>query len=212
MGPPGAGCLDRWPQRSGAPLEGRAQPDDPEVLRSGSAQSRRYRRRGRGLPPPQARRSQPDRLLPVPQREDAVLHRQPQQAVLSLLRLRRARLGDRLPDGVQRPELRRGGQGPGRARRGAGARSRARGARVQRQPPATPSVGAARPRSCSRPPQFYKSELRKSERAIDYLKGRGLTGEIAARFGLGFAPGGLAEPARRFSGLLRPARWSRPAW
>ncbi len=37
---------------------------------------------------------------------------------------------------------------------------------------------------------FYKSELRKSERAIDYLKGRGLTGAIAARFGLGFAPAG----------------------
>ena len=38
--------------------------------------------------------------------------------------------------------------------------------------------------------QFYKAELRKSERAIDYLKGRGLTGAIAARFGLGFAPAG----------------------
>ena len=38
--------------------------------------------------------------------------------------------------------------------------------------------------------QFYKTELRKSERAIDYLKGRGLTGAIAARFGLGFAPAG----------------------
>ena len=38
--------------------------------------------------------------------------------------------------------------------------------------------------------QFYKAELRKSERAIEYLKGRGLTGAIAARFGLGFAPAG----------------------
>ena len=37
---------------------------------------------------------------------------------------------------------------------------------------------------------FYKAELRKSPRAIDYLKGRGLTGAIAARFGLGFAPPG----------------------
>jgi len=35
---------------------------------------------------------------------------------------------------------------------------------------------------------FYKSELKQSNAAIDYLKGRGLTGEIAARFGLGFAP------------------------
>ena len=38
--------------------------------------------------------------------------------------------------------------------------------------------------------QFYKGELRKSERAIEYLKGRGLTGAIAVRFGLGFAPAG----------------------
>jgi len=38
--------------------------------------------------------------------------------------------------------------------------------------------------------QYYKSELKKSERAITYLKRRGLTGEIAARFGLGYAPAG----------------------
>jgi DNA primase len=37
---------------------------------------------------------------------------------------------------------------------------------------------------------FYKNELKGSQPAIDYLKGRGLTGEIAARFGLGYAPGG----------------------
>ena len=34
------------------------------------------------------------------------------------------------------------------------------------------------------------SSSRRSPRAIDYLKGRGLTGEIAARFGLGYAPEG----------------------
>jgi DNA primase len=37
---------------------------------------------------------------------------------------------------------------------------------------------------------FYKAELKRSEPAIGYLKGRGLTGEIAARFGLGYAPVG----------------------
>jgi DNA primase len=37
---------------------------------------------------------------------------------------------------------------------------------------------------------FYKAELRKSERAIAYLKARGLTGEIAGRFGMGYAPAG----------------------
>ncbi len=35
---------------------------------------------------------------------------------------------------------------------------------------------------------FYKQSLKESARAIDYLKGRGLSGEIAARFGLGYAP------------------------
>ncbi len=37
---------------------------------------------------------------------------------------------------------------------------------------------------------FYRTQLRAAQRAIDYLKGRGLTGEIAARFGLGYAPAG----------------------
>jgi DNA primase len=37
---------------------------------------------------------------------------------------------------------------------------------------------------------FYKAELKKSERAIAYLKGRGLTGEVAGRFALGYAPAG----------------------
>ena len=35
---------------------------------------------------------------------------------------------------------------------------------------------------------FYKEQLKGSERAIGYLKKRGLTGQIAARFGLGYAP------------------------
>ncbi len=35
---------------------------------------------------------------------------------------------------------------------------------------------------------FYRAELKKSQRAIDYLKGREVTGEIAARFGIGYAP------------------------
>ena len=38
--------------------------------------------------------------------------------------------------------------------------------------------------------KFYRDELKKSPRAIAYLKGRGLTGEIAARFGIGYAPDG----------------------
>ena len=35
---------------------------------------------------------------------------------------------------------------------------------------------------------FYRSELKKSPKAIEYFKGRGVSGEIAARFGLGYAP------------------------
>jgi DNA primase len=35
---------------------------------------------------------------------------------------------------------------------------------------------------------FYRRELKQTPKAIEYLKGRGLTGEIAARFGLGYAP------------------------
>lgn len=37
---------------------------------------------------------------------------------------------------------------------------------------------------------YYRAELKKSERAINYLKSRGLSGEIAARFQIGYAPSG----------------------
>ena len=37
--------------------------------------------------------------------------------------------------------------------------------------------------------KFYREQLKQSPRAIDYLKRRGLSGEIAARFGIGYAPG-----------------------
>jgi DNA primase len=37
---------------------------------------------------------------------------------------------------------------------------------------------------------FYRTALRSAPRAIDYLKGRGLSGEVAARFALGYAPDG----------------------
>ncbi|HKO88131.1 MAG TPA: DNA primase [Burkholderiales bacterium] len=38
--------------------------------------------------------------------------------------------------------------------------------------------------------QYYRDQLKNSARAIDYLKGRGLSGGIAARFGIGYAPAG----------------------
>lgn len=37
---------------------------------------------------------------------------------------------------------------------------------------------------------YYKGELKKSPRAIEYLKSRGLSGQIAARFQMGYAPQG----------------------
>ncbi|TNY08182.1 DNA primase, partial [Escherichia coli] len=46
--------------------------------------------------------------------------------------------------------------------------------------------------------EFYKAQLRKSPRAVAYLKGRGLTGQIAARFGLGYAPEGWRSLASGF--------------
>ncbi len=38
--------------------------------------------------------------------------------------------------------------------------------------------------------KYYQQQLKQSPRAIDYLKKRGLSGEIAKEFGLGFAPPG----------------------
>ena len=38
--------------------------------------------------------------------------------------------------------------------------------------------------------RYYREQLKQSPRAIEYLKQRGLSGEIAARFGIGYAPEG----------------------
>jgi DNA primase len=64
----------------------------------------------------------------------------------------------------------------------------------------------------ARAAEGYRRELKTSERAIAYLKGRGLSGEVAARFGLGYATGswrGLAsifasydDPLLEESGLV----------
>ncbi len=46
---------------------------------------------------------------------------------------------------------------------------------------------------------YYRAELKKSRSAIDYLKGRGVSGEIAARYGLGYAPDGWQNLEAVFS-------------
>ena len=42
----------------------------------------------------------------------------------------------------------------------------------------------------ARAAQYYKERLKASPRAIEYCQNRGLTGEVAARFGMGYAPDG----------------------
>ncbi len=46
---------------------------------------------------------------------------------------------------------------------------------------------------------YYKAELKKSPRAIEYLKGRGLSGQVAARFQIGYAPSGWQNLEAIFS-------------
>ncbi|MDD5300645.1 MAG: DNA primase [Gallionella sp.] len=46
--------------------------------------------------------------------------------------------------------------------------------------------------------RYYREQLKQSPRAIDYLKKRGLSGEIAAKFGIGYAPDGWQNLAAAF--------------
>ena len=50
--------------------------------------------------------------------------------------------------------------------------------------------------------KFYKQRLKDTPRAIEYLKGRGVSGETAARFGIGYAPDGWRS-LDDFRGLRR---------
>lgn len=57
----------------------------------------------------------------------------------------------------------------------------------------------------ARAARFYKDQLKASPKAIDYLKGRGLTGEIAAKYGLGYAPDDWQGLQRIFDDYADPA-------
>lgn len=46
--------------------------------------------------------------------------------------------------------------------------------------------------------RYYRDQLKRAPQAIDYLKQRGLSGEIAARFGIGYAPAGWQNLAEVF--------------
>ena len=52
--------------------------------------------------------------------------------------------------------------------------------------------------------QAYAKQLKVSPRAIDYLKGRGLSGQIAKTFGLGYAPEGWRALASVFPDYQDP--------
>ncbi len=52
--------------------------------------------------------------------------------------------------------------------------------------------------------EYYRNQLKHSPAAINYLKRRGLTGSVAARFGLGYAPEGWRNLASVFSGYDAP--------
>ena len=57
----------------------------------------------------------------------------------------------------------------------------------------------------------YRRQLKDAPRAVAYLKGRGLSGEVAKRFGLGYAPrAGAAWPV--FSPATTTHCWSKAAW
>lgn len=47
--------------------------------------------------------------------------------------------------------------------------------------------------------EHYRKQLKISPLAVDYLKGRGLTGEVASRFGIGYAPEGWRPLASAFA-------------
>src|SRR5687767_1140960 len=47
--------------------------------------------------------------------------------------------------------------------------------------------------------QFYRSALRDAPQAIEYLKKRGLSGDIAKKFGVGYAPEGWQNLERAFA-------------
>jgi DNA primase len=51
----------------------------------------------------------------------------------------------------------------------------------------------------ARAADHYRKQLKADSRAIDYLKGRGLSGEIAASFGVGYAPDGWRPLASGFA-------------
>lgn len=51
----------------------------------------------------------------------------------------------------------------------------------------------------ARAAKYYQDQLKRSEQAIAYLKGRGVSGELALKFGIGYAPDGWQNLAAAFA-------------
>ena len=64
-----------------------------------------------------------------------------------------------------------------------------------KKPEGGPDLYEIMERACD----YYREQLKTAPRAIEYLKGRGLTGKIAARFGIGYAPDGWQNLERVFT-------------
>ncbi|HLS80378.1 MAG TPA: DNA primase [Steroidobacter sp.] len=68
----------------------------------------------------------------------------------------------------------------------------------EHQQPARPSRAEGLFQTLEQAAEFYRHELKRSARAREYLKARGLTGETAARFALGYAPDAWDALLRQF--------------
>ena len=97
---------------------------------------------------------------------------QPDQAVLSLLRLRRARHGDRLPDGVRAASRFPTRSRSSRATPGSRCRASSAPGEKERREEADDLTELLLDAA-----KFYRAQLKDAPRAIDYLKARGLTGD-----------------------------------
>ena len=84
------------------------------------------------------------------------------------------------------------------------------GMQVPESRPPTPQEAARRSRETDladvmeKAMDFYRAELKRSPRAVEYLKGRGLTGEIAARFRIGYAPDDWQGLKKAFEDYAKP--------
>ena len=177
---------------------------DSRPIRPRPACPRRHRRVGRPLRHAEEGGRELQGPVPVPRREVAQLHRQRHSPDLPLLRLRRARRCDPLPVRAPRHGLCRRGHRPRPASGHAGARGRRSSAEERAEAARKKAQSTTLSDILAKAAEHYKAQLKASPRAIEYLKGRGLSGEIAARFALG-GPRGLAHAGERVPALRRPA-------